>query len=129
MHSHSGTSYLGNEILLHAQLMGLKTIYTDHSLFSLNEGSSYHVNKILKFILSDIDHAISVSHVSKENLSLRASLNPENISVIPNALDCNKFKPDPSLRFPTNTINIVIITRMTYRKGVDLLIEIIPKIL
>lgn len=74
------------------------------------------------------DHAISVSHTSKENLTLRASFNPLNISVIPNAVDCSRFKPDPSKRYPLNTINIVCIQRLTFRKGVDLLIDVIPVI-
>lgn len=77
--------------------MGFKTIFTDHSLFAFNDAASFHVNKILKYILSEVDHSISVSHISKENLSMRASLNPNKISVIPNAVDCNKFTPDPSL--------------------------------
>ncbi|KAM3134405.1 hypothetical protein pb186bvf_013518 [Paramecium bursaria] len=128
VHAHQATSYFANEVLLHAQLMGYKTIFTDHSLFAFNDMASFHVNKILKFILSDVDHAISVSHISKENLSLRASLDPKHISVIPNAVDCNRFTPDPTSRFPLNTINIVIITRLAFRKGVDLLIDVIPNI-
>lgn len=32
------------------------------------------------------------------------------------------------MRYPLNTINIVVISRLAYRKGVDLLIEIIPQI-
>ena len=52
------------------------------------------MNKILKFFLSDLDHAISVSHISKENLALRAKLDLDIISVIPNGTDAYKFKPD-----------------------------------
>jgi len=106
--------------------MGYRTVYTDHSLFGFSDAACIHVNKILKFFLSDIDHAISVSHTSKENLTLRASINPYNISVIPNAVDCSRFKPDPSKRFPLNTINIVCVSRLTFRKGTDLLIAVIP---
>ena len=35
---------------------------------------------------------------SKENLVLRAALNPANVSVIPNAVDATQFTPDPSQR-------------------------------
>jgi phosphatidylinositol glycan class A protein len=48
--------------------------------------------------------------------------------VIPNAVDTHRFTPDPSARRPLNTINIVVISRLTYRKGVDLLIDVIPPI-
>lgn len=106
--------------------MGFKTVFTDHSLFAFNDAASFHVNKILKYTLCEVDHSISVSHTSKENLSMRASLDPRNISVIPNAVDCNKFTPDPTKRYPLNTINIVVICRMTYRKGVDLLYDVLP---
>lgn len=75
-----------------------------------------------------LDHAISVSHSSKENLTLKGNLNPEIISVIPNAVDTSKFYPDPSKRFPVSTINIVAMSRLTYRKGIDLLVDIIPAI-
>lgn len=67
------------------------------------------INSIKKIIFINKDHAISVSHTSKENLTLRASFNPYDISVIPNAVDCSRFKPDPSKRYPLNTINIVCI--------------------
>ena len=122
VHSHCATSSLGSEALFHARTMGYKTVFTDHSLFGFNDIACFHVNKLLKFFLSDIDAAISVSHTSKENLSMRASLNPHLISVIPNAVDCSRFKPDPSKRYPLNTINIVVICRLTFRKGVDLLV-------
>lgn len=79
--------------------------------------------------MSDIDACICVSHINKENLSLRAAINPRNIYVIPNAVDASRFKPNPGLRYPVNRINIVVVSRMFYRKGVDLLVDIIPEII
>ena len=92
LHSHQATSTLGHECILHSRTMGFKSIYTDHSLFGFADAACIHLNKLLKIFLSDIDHAISVSHTSRENLSLRASLNPYNISVIPNAVVSFLFK-------------------------------------
>ncbi len=117
----------------------------------------------MKFTLSDIDHVISVSHTSKENLVLRAYLDPTAVSVIPNAVDTTKFTPNPNAaphpsirafgaRFPPSPashaslhvhmlcllclcvcvcvagFNIVILSRLVYRKGIDLVVEVIPKI-
>ena len=79
--------------------MGYKAIYTDHSLFGFDDAACINLNKVVKFNLSDIDHTISVSHTSRENLTLRAFLNPSMISVIPNAVDCSRFIPDPSKRY------------------------------
>lgn len=50
------------------------------------------------------------------------------ISVIPNAVDCTRFTPDPSRRYPLSTINIVAISRLAFRKGTDFLIDVIPEI-
>ena len=60
---------------------------------------------------------------------MRACVPPEKIYVIPNSVDTCKFTPDPSRRSPKGTINIVSICRLTFRKGVDLLVLIIPEII
>ncbi|KAI9299643.1 hypothetical protein BJ944DRAFT_46230, partial [Cunninghamella echinulata] len=64
---------------------------------------------------------------SKENTVLRAALSPRNVSVIPNAVVASQFLPDPSAADP-NWITIVVISRLVYRKGVDLLVAVIPRI-
>ena len=155
---------------------------------------SINLNKLMKFTLSDVDHAIAVSHTwcvcapgaecvrgaewgagrgclcavrtthgselggarSRENLVLRASLDPRNVSAIPNAVDPRNFTPDPSARLgaqsgarprarraagvaPTRGVgaracadpqgvNIVMISRLVYRKGIDLAVFVIPEI-
>ena len=65
---------------------------------------------------------------SKENTVLRANVPPERVSVIPNAVDCSRFVPDLSTRPAPGCINIVIMSRLVYRKGVDLLADIIPRV-
>jgi phosphatidylinositol glycan class A protein len=83
----------------------------------------------MKFTLSDVDHVICVSHTSKENLCLRAYLDPRQVSVIPNAIDPTQFTPDPdSAPSIKEQINVVIVSRLVYRKGMDLVIEVIPEI-
>jgi phosphatidylinositol glycan class A protein len=112
----------------HAKELGVRVVYTDHSLFGFADAASIHINKTLKWILTDVDACITVSHTNKENLTLRASISPHKIYVIPNAVDTAKFTPDPSLIDPKDKINIVIISRLAYRKGIDLLVDIIPPI-
>lgn len=111
-----------------AQAMGLRTIFTDHSLFAFGDATSIHMNKVLKWKHALADASICVSHANKDNLTIRACMDPERIYVIPNAVDSRKFTPNPALRYPVNTINIVSICRLTFRKGVDLLVEVIPEI-
>ena len=126
--------------------MGLRTVFTDHSLFGFADAGSILTNKLLKFILSDVDHVVCVSHTCKENTVLRASLDPLMVSVIPNAVVAENFQPlsymsrssDPSYSMPRplpqrlgpdDTITIVVISRLFYNKGTDLLIAAIPRIL
>ncbi|ORX66173.1 GlcNAc transferase [Linderina pennispora] len=108
------------EAILHARSMGLKTVFTDHSLLGFADASGILLNKLLKFTLSDIHHAICVSHTSKENTVLRAALDPQQVSVIPNAIIAEQFEPDPDARDP-QWITIVVLSRLVYRKGIDLL--------
>lgn len=74
-----------------------------------------------------MSQAICVSHTSKENTVLRSGLPPEKVFVIPNAVDTAMFKPAP-VRPGNNEIIIVVISRLVYRKGADLLVEVIPEV-
>ncbi len=97
----------------------------NHHALTLETYFSIHLNKYTKYSFRHIDHAVAVSHRCRENLILCASFPPERVSVIPNAVDTSKFSPDCSLRKPLGTVNIVSISRLTYRKGVDLLVPVI----
>lgn len=127
VHGHSAFSTLAHEAMFHARTMGLKTVFTDHSLFGFADASSILTNKILQFSLTDCNHVICVSHTSKENTVLRAGLDPKEVSVIPNAVDATMFVPDPSKR-NKEKITIVVVSRLVYRKGMDLLAGIIPDV-
>lgn len=76
----------------------MRNVFTDHSLFEFADFASIHLNKILKWALQEVDAAIAVSHTNKENLALRAKIDPRRIYVIPNAVDTSKFAPDPCKR-------------------------------
>lgn len=62
VHGHAALSALAHEAILHGRTMGLRTVYTDHSLFGFADIGSILANKLLKFSLSDVDHVICVSH-------------------------------------------------------------------
>lgn len=74
-----------------------------------------------------VNHAICVSHIGKENTVLRARVAKHRVSVIPNAVDTALFTPDPSQRPQNDVINIVVASRLVYRKGIDLLAGVIPR--
>ncbi|KAJ2787240.1 Phosphatidylinositol N-acetylglucosaminyltransferase GPI3 subunit [Coemansia interrupta] len=127
VHGHQAFSTFCHEAILHARSMGLKTVFTDHSLLGFGDASGIFINKLLKFTLSDVHHAICVSHTSKENTVLRAALEPQQVSVIPNAIIAEQFEPDGSARDP-RWITVVVLSRLVYRKGVDLLVAAVPRI-
>lgn len=126
VHGHSAFSVLGHEVSIIGKLLGLKTVFTDHSLFGFADTSAVLTNKYLQMCLCECDHCICVSHTGKENTVLRAKVMAHKVSVIPNAVDTYSFTPDPSRRDPS-TITIVIVSRLVYRKGVDLMAGIIAE--
>ncbi|XP_072974180.1 phosphatidylinositol N-acetylglucosaminyltransferase subunit A isoform X3 [Typha angustifolia] len=127
VHGHQAFSTLCHEALMHARTMGYKVVFTDHSLYGFADVGSIHMNKVLQFTLADIDQAICVSHTSKENTVLRSGIPSEKVFVIPNAVDTTMFRPS-SNHLMCDEVVIVVISRLVYRKGADLLVEVIPKV-
>ncbi|KMZ68741.1 UDP-GlcNAc: phosphatidylinositol N-acetylglucosaminyltransferase subunit A, family GT4 [Zostera marina] len=127
VHGHQAFSTLCHEALMHGRTMGYKVVFTDHSLYGFADIGSIHMNKVLQFTLADVNQAICVSHTSKENTVLRSGIPPEKVFVIPNAVDTAMFTPAKD-RLSSDEIIIVIISRLVYRKGADLLVELIPEV-
>ncbi|KAL0269515.1 UNVERIFIED_CONTAM: hypothetical protein PYX00_007220 [Menopon gallinae] len=128
VHGHSAFSALAHESMIIARLLGLKTVFTDHSLFGFADTSAVITNKFLEISLADCNHCICVSHTGKENTVLRARVSTVNVSVIPNAVDATLFTPDYHFDKTKDPINVVVISRLVYRKGIDLLADIVPEI-
>lgn len=128
VHGHGSFSSLGAEAIFHGKTMGLKTVFTDHSLFGFADIGSILGNKLLKFTLSDISHVICVSHTCKENTVLRASLDPLDVSVIPNAVISEDFAPEKARETDKSRITVVVISRLFPNKGADLLVAVVPRI-
>ncbi|KAK7067098.1 hypothetical protein SK128_011268 [Halocaridina rubra] len=119
VHGHSAFSTMAHEAMNLARAMGLKSVFTDHSLFGFADMSAIVTNNFLALSLADVNHCICVSYVGKENTVLRANVEQDKVSVIPNALDTEVFKPALPKR-PKDKINVIVMSRLQYRKGVDL---------
>eukprot|EP00092_Neocalanus_flemingeri_P035612 GFUD01038765.1.p1 GENE.GFUD01038765.1~~GFUD01038765.1.p1 ORF type:complete len:425 (+),score=155.39 GFUD01038765.1:899-2173(+) len=128
VHGHSAFSSLAHEALLVGTLLNLPTVFTDHSLFGFSDASAIVTNTFLKFSLANTSHTICVSHTGKENTVLRSSVVPERVSVIPNAVDSVAFRPPKVRRNIRSVVTVVLGSRLVYRKGVDLVVEVLPKI-
>eukprot|EP00924_Labyrinthula_sp_SR-Ha-C_P009261 maker-scaffold_2-snap-gene-18.0-mRNA-1 protein AED:0.02 eAED:0.02 QI:92/1/1/1/1/1/3/45/491 len=154
VHGHGAASSLVHECMLHAKTMGLKTCYTDHSLFSLDDVAGINLNKVLRFMLNNVDRSIAVSYVCRENLVIRTGIKANHVYVIPNAVDSSLFIPKSSNKFknqvqslqisptlkedlaeflefkPTYScieVIIVFVGRLAYRKGIDLLAKLVQR--
>ncbi len=109
-------------------------MFTDHSLFGFADASAIVTNAFLKYSLANTDHCICVSHTGKENTVLRSDVPMERVSVIPNAVDADVFTPNHDRLIPhveedgTKRVVIVIGSRLVYRKGIDLVVAIVPTI-
>ncbi|SCU95774.1 LAMI_0F03730g1_1 [Lachancea mirantina] len=133
VHAHVSVSSLAHESLLHGSTMGLRTVFTDHSLYGFESVGSILVNKLLRFTLTNIGAVICVSNACKENMVLRAGIAPDKISVIPNAVVSRDFRPiqnknSARQRRNLGSITIVVISRLFPNKGADLLTHVIPHI-
>ena len=152
---------------MHAHLLGVRTVFTDHSLFGFDDAASILTNKLLEGMLRNVDAAICVSYIGyglntpafirkldyffgfcrRENTVLRANLPPKSVYVVPNAIVADHFHPAHSrpdtdmspysrlcpvpadlLTHGGHTVTIIVISRLAYRKGVDLFVATAPRI-
>lgn len=62
IHAHASLSSLAHEGILHAHLLGVRTVFTDHSLFGFADAASILTNKLLGGALRNVDGVICVSY-------------------------------------------------------------------
>ena len=55
------TSILGQTVQMVAKVMGIKAVYTEHSLFNFGDHAGINLNKLIKWCMRDIDACIAVS--------------------------------------------------------------------
>jgi phosphatidylinositol N-acetylglucosaminyltransferase subunit A len=65
IHAHASLSSLAHEGILHAHLMGVRTVFTDHSLFGFDDAASILTNKLLEGALRNVDAVICVSNTGQ----------------------------------------------------------------
>lgn len=128
VHGHSAFSTLAHEAMFVGSLLELGTVFTDHSLFGFADASAIVTNAFLRYSLANTDRCICVSHTGKENTVLRSGVHKSKVSVIPNAVDSDIFMPCYDDVKPVDKVVVVIGSRLVYRKGIDLVAEILPRL-
>ncbi|KAH9412002.1 glycosyl transferase [Ordospora pajunii] len=124
VHGHQTMSSMCIEALFHAITLNLKTVITDHSIFEVGPFENIVVNALCRFVLKSVGRCICVTYTSKENTHLRTHVPLDKIHVIPNAMLSELFYPDRDRA--RNGKVVIIVCRLVYRKGVDLLAGAIP---
>ena len=129
MHGHQETSLLVIISIFIAKSLDLPFVLTQHSLHNFGDLGSIELNNMYRVLLKYIvSHSIGVSNTVRENFILRNSEIPEKTSVIPNAIDHHFYKrwDDIYAKKDRSIIKIIVLTRMTWRKGISLLLEVLP---
>ena len=62
VHGHGSLSSLAHEAILQAPMMGVRTVFTDHSLFGFGDAVGVLTNKLLVGALRNVDGVIGVSN-------------------------------------------------------------------
>lgn len=116
-----------------AEVLGIHTVYTDHSLMDSNSMAGVAINEVLRCYSCCMNAFICVSRADRDNFCQRQRFAspPANLHVIPNAVDSDRFRRDYRLHplvtrvrkafCSASSITVVVLSRLVYRKGVCLL--------
>lgn len=123
------------------ELLGIHTVFTDHSIMSLSSVSGIAMNEVLRCYSCCMNAFICVSQADCRNFCQRQrfATYPPSLHVIPNAVDAPRFLKDYSthpfvlrirkeLGSPSG-ITVVVLSRLVYRKGACLLETVMNRVL
>lgn len=127
VHGHQSLSNLCLEGIFHGSNLNLKTILTDHSVFEIGKFERIIVDKLTSFLCKKLDFIICVSETARKNTLQRINLPNEKSKVISNGIRTELFYPKTK-KTRNRKIRIIFMARLTFRKGIDLLISSIPLI-
>lgn len=123
VHGHQQTSTMGINIMNIAYAMDLPFVLSQHSLHDTDGFTDNLISSVYcSFNRLMVDKIICVSNIVQENLVIRTGVEVEKTIVIPNAIDTEYYKEIPSVVKQQDKIVIVVLSRLTQRKGVDLLL-------
>ena len=123
LHSHLSKSLYAT--FLPSILFGINHIYTEHNTYNNRRSKSY-LYPIEYLIYNSLKHVICISESTKfELLAYMPSIRSSKISVIENG---TKLYKHIDRDFKKKKFNILILGSLTFKKGIDLFIEVLPAI-
>ena len=121
LHSHLSRSLYAT--FLPSIIFRINHIHTEHNTFN-RKRSKFYLYPIEYFIYGSLKHIICISEPTKSQLlSYLPSLNSNKVSVIENGTNIYKHK---NRDFKKRKLNILILGSLSFKKGIDLFIEILP---
>lgn len=91
-------------------------------------GTRFRYYKIKQAVIENADHFIAISNMSRDALILEG-VAQEKISVVPAAIDTQKFKPSQkdhsllaNLKIPVNSFVVLFVGRLVWEKGITFLL-------
>jgi phosphatidylinositol N-acetylglucosaminyltransferase subunit A len=124
VHGHQSTSTMALECIVHAKMHSLRTCLTDHSILRPGTAEGVLASTSLQFAVRDCNGLIAVSRPARRNTAVRSGVPCEKIQVIPNAVIPSHFTPDYTRQ--SDEVVVVVVSRLVFRKGIDLLLEVVP---
>lgn len=107
--------------------MGIKLVHTEHSLYGFKSLTELCFCWTITPVFELYDRLICVSRATRNNLILRCRTQSRKTIVIPNAVKTSQLssKTETQLK-DRDVIKVVVVSRMVYRRGIDLLISLLP---
>ena len=123
LHSHLSRSLYST--FLPAILLQIKHIHTEHNTYNRRR-SKWYLYFFEYIIYRSLTHIICISKATKNALLSYLPSLTHNVSIIENGTNLFKHK---NRNLKKKQFNILILGSLTYKKGIDLFIEILPFLL
>ena len=124
LHSHLSKSLYAT--FLPSILFGIDHIYTEHNTYN-KKRSKFYLYPLEYLVYKSLKHIICISEATKSELSsYLPSIKLNKIQVIENGTKIYDYK---KRNFSKKKFNILILGSLTFKKGIDILIEILPFLL
>jgi glycosyltransferase involved in cell wall biosynthesis len=124
IHSHLGKALYS--AFMPSIFLGINHIHTEHNTFNRRR-FRFYLYWIEYVIYSSLKHIICISEPTRfELLSYMPSIHLSKTTVIKNGTKLYKHK---NRNFNKKKLNLLVLGSLTYKKGIDLLIQILPDLL
>ena len=107
--------------------LGLRVVHTEHSLFEFKKLDGIIFPWVITPVHELYDKFVCVSRATRNNLIIRNKQPSRKSVVIPNSVETRHILPRAGSP-QDGSIRLVLCSRMVFRRGIDILIELLPEL-